>query len=43
MRQSERGRDPAVTAEKSMDEMRAIAFLAAMQQHDVIGQSARAV
>lgn len=40
MCQSEPGRDPAVAAEKRMDEMGAITLLAAMKQHDVIRQPA---
>ena len=43
MRQSKARRDPVVAAEKLLKKFRAIAFLASMQQHDVIRQTARAV
>ena len=37
--QSEPGCDALVCAEQPLDEIRAVAFLAAMQQHDVIRES----
>lgn len=43
LRQHEARRDPVVAAEELMKKHRAITFLAAMQQHDVIRQAARAI
>src|SRR5262245_17356352 len=43
LRQSEARRDPSVLAEQLADEIWAVALLAAMQQHNVVWQSASAV
>ena len=43
LRQSEARRDPSVGAEKPSDKILAVALLAAMQQHNVVWQSAGAV
>ena len=43
LRQSEARRDPSVGAEQPADKILAVALLAAMQQHDVVWQSAGAV
>ena len=43
LRQSEARRDPPVGAEQLADEIRAVALLAAMQQHNVVWKSAGAV
>ncbi len=43
LRQSKARRYPAVAAEKPQEKFRAIAFLAPMQQHNVIRQPTRAV
>ena len=43
LRQGEARRDPAIGAEQPANEIRAVTLLAAMQQYDVIRQSAGAV
>ena len=43
LRQSEARRDPSVGAEQLADKIRAVALLAAVQQHNVVWQSAGAV
>ena len=43
LRQRKPRRDPSVGAEQRADEIRAVALLAAMQQHNVVRQSAGAV
>lgn len=43
LRQSEARRDPPIGAEQLADEFRAITFLAAMQQYNVIGEPVGAV
>ena len=43
VRQSEAPRDPPVVTEELADKIRAVAHLAAMQQHNMVRQSAGAI